>query len=199
MNFDGDRIIYKTVMDNGSKKIGMIILNENKNNNNNNNDNDNDIYIHNKGRIYGKNYDLKWTLPHSKKDYWGFQINDIDRDKIVYVSNQNIIKVYSIKLEKVIYKLVGHRKYIVSILFINKYIISISSNNELKIWYIDIKYNELNNNPINNQRLILNINTIPGNFIPGYLYLIKFVDNIIYYTSDNAIYALKLNDNKLLN
>jgi len=74
----------------------------------------------------------QWVLPKSKKSYWGFQMFE---DKVCYISNHNIIKIYDIHESNVVCRLHGHSHYILALEYVNNdYIVSLGSDKTVRVW-----------------------------------------------------------------
>ena len=173
MSFDGDRFITKKLdQSNGSKLISLFSIGSNAKKDDNNNNNH-----------FVKNMNLNWILPRSKKEYWGFQLNEIEKDRIVYVTNQNILKCFSISQQKIIQKLKGHSNYIVAFQHLKDYVVSIGTDNCVRIW--DVNRAEFKGKCIYIRR------KVPGNFVPGYIYKIVMHQSHVFYTADNGLFAFR--------
>ena len=190
MSFDGERFITKKLnQKDGSKLISLFSIGSNNNNNNNNNDEDkknenkDNINNNNNNNNFAQNLNLNWILPRSKKEYWGFQINEMEKDRIVYVTNQNIIKCYSISQKKVTQKLKGHSNFIVAFQHLKDYIISIGTDKCVRVWDVSSNRDDFK------AKCIFIKRKVPGHFVPGYLYKIWANNNHIFYSADDGIFA----------
>lgn len=152
MDYDDGRLVYKQTLENGQKVVKILNVADRKT-------------MH------------KIKFPRRAKDYWGFQLR---QNKLVYVTNQNNMKIYDLISDKVISKLTGHRSYILAFEFENNKIVSLGSDHKIRVW-------DSNGQPTHN------IQKIPGSFVPGYLYKVSMCNNNIFYTSDDGIYAFAIN------
>jgi len=134
---------------------------------------------------FAKNLDLNWMLPRSKKEYWGFQINEMQKDRIVYITNQNIIKCYSISQRAVTQKLKGHSNFIVAFQHLKDLVVSIGTDKCVRIW--DVSESRLDFKA----KCIYIRRKVPGNFVPGYLYKIVMHNNHVFYSADDGVFAFK--------
>eukprot|EP01084_Bolivina_argentea_P199722 341699_1 len=171
MSFDGTRFVTKQLNPtDGSKLISLFSIPVT------------DDQSGNRDK-FAQDLNLNWILPRSKKEYWGFQINEMETDRIVYVTNQNIIKCYSISQGRNTQKLVGHSNYIVAFQHLKDYIVSIGTDKCVRIWDVSTNVGEFK------ARCIYIRRKIPGHFVPGYLYKIMMHDSHVFYTCDDGIFA----------
>jgi len=189
MSFDGQRFVTKRLNEkDGSKLISLFSIagsigDERKSNEVEHKEN----HKLNKpadGEI-AKDLNLNWTLQRSKKEYWGFQLNEHEKDRIVYVTNQNIIKCYSISQRSVTQKLKGHSSFIVAFQHLKDYVVSIGTDKCVRIW--DVSANRA---PFKAKCIYIR-RKIPGHFVPGYLYKIVMHNNHVFYTCDDGIFAFR--------
>ena len=134
MDFDGSRIVYKKIESNGHKTIGLIDLNIGNLNE--------DKRLISKGKqhqtlCHADDLGINWILARNRKEYWGFQLNDENTDRIAYISNQNIIKIYSISKSDVELRLSGHKAgYVLAFQHQRDYLISLGTDRTVRIWFI---------------------------------------------------------------
>jgi len=122
----------------------------------------------------------KKTFPRKKKHYWGFQLRG---DELCYVSNQNVIKIYSISQETIISRLKEHSRFIVALEFSeSREIVSLSSD-KLVLW-----------SPTKHSGWIATqiITNIPGKFVASYPYQVKKKGDYIFYHTDHGTYCVNL-------
>ncbi|ETO12052.1 hypothetical protein RFI_25323, partial [Reticulomyxa filosa] len=135
----------------------------------------------------------KWVLPKSTTNYSCFQMFE---DKVCYVSNHNLIKVYDIKKGQVICRLDGHSHYILALEYVNPdFIVSLGSDQTIRVWQIfDTHFtsnNSSNPNKLCEWKCVFLQRNIPGHFVPGYLYKIEMLRELIVYSADNGLFAFK--------
>ena len=181
MSFDGERFVTKRVNPkDGSKMISLFSIGTP---NVGANQKQNQAAL--SAVQFAKNLDLNWILPRSKKEYWGFQINEMAKDRIVYITNQNIIKCYSISQGAVTQKLKGHSNFIVAFQHLKDLVVSIGTDKCVRIWDVS------ENRPDFKAKCIYIRRKVPGNFVPGYLYKIVMHNNHVFYSADDGVFAFK--------
>jgi len=94
---------------------------------------------------------------------------------VAYVSNNNVVKIYDLKEDKVLYRLKGHRGYILAIHFDGTYVASLGTDKKIKLW--------------KDGTCLKTVKNVPGVFNPGYLYKVMLRDRTVFYTADNGIFA----------
>mmetsp|Transcript_32027 Transcript_32027/g.51789 ORF Transcript_32027/g.51789 Transcript_32027/m.51789 type:complete len:396 (-) Transcript_32027:38-1225(-) len=193
MSFDGERFVTKKLNhDNGQKEISLFSIAAPHHHHHSNGTAAATDMLESKsnastavdGAAVARDLGLHWILNRSSKEYWGFQLNAEAPDRIVYVTNQNILKCYSIARKAVTQKLKGHSNFIVAFQHLKEYVVSIGTDKCVRIW--DVK-----NKPDFKANCIYIRRKIPGHFVPGYLYKIVMHSNHVFYTSDDGIFAFQ--------
>jgi len=95
--------------------------------------------------------------------------------QLSYCSNNNVVKIYDLEKEEVIYRCKGHKGYILATHFDGKIVTTLGTDRKLKLW--------------EDGKCIQKIKNIPGLFNPGYLYKVWQSKSAIYYSADDGIYV----------
>jgi len=111
-------------------------------------------------------------FPKSGTNYNCFQLVG---KMLAYCSNNNVVKIYDIEKNAVLWRLKGHRGYILAIDFTGTAVLSLGTDRKLKLW--------------ENGKCVKTWKNIPGVFNPGYLYKVFYNGRTIYYSDDNGIYV----------
>jgi len=122
-------------------------------------------------------------FPRTSKHYWGFQIHG---DLIAYVSQQNVIKLYSLESEKVVARLRGHKSFLIAFQFCeNLEIISLGSDRRICVWTPASK---------SDRKWVCTqvIKNVPGNFVPSNPYSIIRRGDRIFYHSDFGCFSVMI-------
>jgi len=96
--------------------------------------------------------------------------------RLAYCSNNNVVKIYDIEKSVVLWRLKGHRGYILAIHFTGTAVVSLGTDRKLKLW--------------ENGKCVRTWKNIPGVFNPGYLYKVYYKGKTIYYSDDNGLYVV---------
>lgn len=114
----------------------------------------------------------KIEFPRAKTFYTCFQHHG---SVVAYVSNNNVVKIYDLAQNKLLYRCKGHKGYILAIHFDGTRVASLGTDKKIKLW--------------KNGECLTTVKNAPGVFNPGYLYKVMLRDETVFYTADNGIFA----------